>query len=457
MKIKINIKSIIFMTILSIASLLFINISFATNTGKIVVETAKLREQPNTDSKILELASLGEEVEILEEVDGWYKVIYKRITGYIRSDLIQEENKEKTNAENIAVINENATTENIVDENKLQENETVETNIQPVEDKITEKGKYKIVENLKLKIIPLISAIELDELNKDVEVEVIEILRNWAKVKTQDGKEGWLRIDKLAQIREDKPEESNKVLSTDAIEATTNNTQTASSETKTMYVNSQIINVRQKADKTSEVIKKLTVNTEVTVLSTEKGWCYVEIDGIKGYISDSLLSSKKQEISRSATTTRNTDNIKTTENNSNNTTSNTNTNSAKDTSTTQTTTSEKGNSVVSYAKQFLGCKYVYGGTTPNGFDCSGFTQYVYKNFGINLNRTAAAQYGNGTSVTSLQPGDLVMFGKSGINHVGIYIGGNTFIHAANKSRGVTTDTLSSGYYKTNYVGARRIF
>lgn len=455
MKIKINIKSIIFMTILSIASLLFINISFATNTGKIVVETAKLREQPNTDSKILELASLGEEVEILEEVDGWYKVIYKRITGYIRSDLIQEENKEKTNAENIAVINENATTENIVDENKLQENETVETNIQPVEDKITEKGKYKIVENLKLKIIPLISAIELDELNKDVEVEVIEILRNWAKVKTQDGKEGWLRTDKLAQIQEDKPEESNKVLSTDAIEATTNNTQTASSETKTMYVNSQIINVRQKADKTSEVIKKLTVNTEVTVLSTENGWCYVEIDGIKGYISDSLLSSKKQETSRSATTTRNTDNIKTTENNSNNTTSNTN--SATDTSTTQTTTSEKGNSVVSYAKQFLGCKYVYGGTSPNGFDCSGFTQYVYKNFGINLNRTAAAQYGNGTSVTSLQPGDLVMFGKSGINHVGIYIGGNTFIHAANKSRGVTTDTLSSGYYKTNYVGARRIF
>ena len=50
-----------------------------------------------------------------------------------------------------------------------------------------------------------------------------------------------------------------------------------------------------------------------------------------------------------------------------------------------------------------------------------------------------------------------MFGKSGINHVGIYMGGNTFIHAANKSRGVTTDTLSSGYYKTNYVGARRIF
>ena len=81
---------------------------------------------------------------------------------------------------------------------------------------------------------------------------------------------------------------------------------------------------------------------------------------------------------------------------------------------------------------------------------------MYKHFGINLNRTAAAQYSNGTAVTNLQAGDLVMFGKSGINHVGIYIGGNTFIHAANPSRGVTTDTLVSGYYKTNYVGARRI-
>ena len=120
-------------------------------------------------------------------------------------------------------------------------------------------------------------------------------------------------------------------------------------------------------------------------------------------------------------------------------------------------TSSTGSAVVNYAKQFLGYKYVYGGTTTNGFDCSGFTQFVYKHFGITLNRTAAAQYSNGKAVTDLQAGDLVMFGKSGINHVGIYIGGNTFIHAANSSRGVTTDTLSSGYYKTNYVGARRIF
>lgn len=458
MKIKINIKSIIFMTIITIASLLFINISFATNTGKIIVETAKLREQPNTDSKVLELASIGEEVEILEKVEGWYKVNYKRITGYIRNDLIQEESKTETNNENISKTENNETIENITDEKKTQQNETVETNIEPVKNEIIEKGKYKISENVKLKIIPLISAIELNEIGKDVEVEVIEILNNWAKIKTQDGKEGWIITDKLVQLQgnvvETKTEEDNKQSSTETTtdtkpEATT----TTTNIEKTMYVNSQVINVRQKADKTSEVIKKLTINTQVTVLTTENGWSYVEVDGIKGYILDSLLSSTKQETSRSATTTRNIDNTKTNENKTTNSTSNINTN----TDSSEITTSGKGSSVVSYAKQFLGCKYVYGGTSTNGFDCSGFTQYVYKHFGVNLNRTAAAQYSNGTAVTNLQPGDLVMFGKSGINHVGIYIGGNTFIHAANKSRGVTTDTLSSGYYKTNYVGARRIF
>ena len=69
------------------------------------------------------------------------------------------------------------------------------------------------------------------------------------------------------------------------------------------------------------------------------------------------------------------------------------------------------------------------------------------------------QYNNGTAVSraNLQPGDLVMFGKSGINHVGIYAGGGMIVHAANSSRGVTTDTINSGYYNNNYVGARRIF
>ena len=453
MKIKINIKSIIFMTLIALASLLFINISFAANTGKITTETARLREQPQTDAKVLELASSGEEVEILEEIEGWYKVKYKNITGYIRNDLVKIENKEE-NSTDANTSNVTETSENEITENTTSENEIVETNTTPIEEKKIEKGKYKISQNIKLKIIPLISAIELDEIAKDAEVEVIEILNDWAKIKAQDGKEGWIRTEKLVAIQDNS--ENNQQPPTEQKPAETTETKTeATNTTKTMYVNSQTINVRQKADKTSQVIKQLTVNTQVTVLSTENGWSYVDINGTKGYIAENLLSSTKQETSRSATTTRSTTTQTTT-----NTQKSENTTQSTNTSTTTSepvTTTSSGSAVVAYAQQYLGCKYVYGGTTTNGFDCSGFTQFVYKHFGVNLNRTAAAQYSNGTAVTNLQAGDLVMFGKSGINHVGIYIGGNTFIHAANTSRGVTTDTLSSGYYKTNYVGARRIF
>ncbi len=455
MKVKMNIKSIIFMAAIALASLLFINISFAANTGKIIVETAKLREQPNTDSKVLELASLGEEVEILEQAEQWYKVKYKRITGYIRNDLIQVDNKEENKTEDNST-KPTETTPNTTEENMAEQNNTVETNIEPVEEKSIQKGKYKLSENIKLKIIPLISSIELDEIGKDTEVEVTEILNDWTKIKTQDGKEGWIRAEKLSIIQENvqnnTPTVPDKATTTDSKDQDTSamNTANITNSAKTMYVNSQTINMREKADKTSKAITQLSINTEVKVFSTENGWSYVEVKGKKGYIADNLLSSTKQETTRSSTTTR----TNTTQVQSSKETPKTNTQSTVNTS--AGTQSGTGSSVVSYAKQFLGCKYVYGGTTTKGFDCSGFTQYVYKNFGVSLNRTAAAQYSNGTSVTNLQPGDLVMFGKSGINHVGIYIGGNTFIHAANSKQGVRTDTLSSGYYKKNYVGARRV-
>lgn len=462
MKIKLNIKSIIFMAIIAMASLLFINISFAANTGKVIVETAKLREQANTDSKVLELASQGDEVEILSEENEWYKIKYKNITGYLRKDLVQVDNKEAANTTNnknettneaSENTNENTIT-NTTENNVTSENTATEKNDEQNETEIVKNEKYKIVENVKIKVIPLISSIELEEVQKDAEVEVVEILDNWVKVKTSSEKEGWIRKEKLTTIQTETANTENTTNETTeqpTTEQTTQQPETIqqTNTTKTMYVNTQTANLRQKADKTSQVIKQLSQSTKVTVMSTDNGWAYVDVNGTKGYIAESLLTTTQKETSRSGLTTR----------------EQAATNNSAEKSTTQkniavtesTTTSASGSAVVSYAQQFLGCKYVYGGTSTNGFDCSGFTQYVYKHFGINLNRTAAAQYSNGKSVTELQAGDLVMFGKSGINHVGIYIGGNTFIHAANPGRGVTTDSLSTGYYKTNYVGAKRIF
>ena len=119
--------------------------------------------------------------------------------------------------------------------------------------------------------------------------------------------------------------------------------------------------------------------------------------------------------------------------------------------------------VVETAMSFLGYPYVYGGSSPTGFDCSGFTSYIYKQFGYSLNRTCSGQLDNGTPVamSELQPGDLVIFKKyassSGrASHVGLYIGGGEFIHASTSKVGVIINKLSDAYYTTGFVGGRRI-
>jgi len=123
----------------------------------------------------------------------------------------------------------------------------------------------------------------------------------------------------------------------------------------------------------------------------------------------------------------------------------------------------KGQEIVDYAMQFVGYPYVYGGSTPKGFDCSGFTKYVYAQFGYSLNRSAANQLDNGTSVSmsELQPGDLVLFKKAGTgskraSHVGLYIGDGQFVHASTSKVGVIVSHMTDAYYTTGFVGGRRI-
>lgn len=115
--------------------------------------------------------------------------------------------------------------------------------------------------------------------------------------------------------------------------------------------------------------------------------------------------------------------------------------------------------IVSLSMNYIGVPYVFGGTSPYGFDCSGYVQYVFANAGVSLPRTADVQYEVGTpiSTTDLVSGDLVFFSTYtyGASHVGIYLGDNNFIHASS-SRGVTIDSLGSSYWSSHYIGARRI-
>lgn len=116
--------------------------------------------------------------------------------------------------------------------------------------------------------------------------------------------------------------------------------------------------------------------------------------------------------------------------------------------------------VVANAKKHLGTPYVWGGSTPKGFDCSGFVQYVLKQSGISLPRTTTEQVKVGTAIakSALQPGDLVFLQntyRAGVSHVGIYIGDGKMIHASS-SKGVTISDLSSSYYTKHYHSSRRI-
>jgi cell wall-associated NlpC family hydrolase len=121
--------------------------------------------------------------------------------------------------------------------------------------------------------------------------------------------------------------------------------------------------------------------------------------------------------------------------------------------------STTGAKLINTAKNYMGVPYVWGGETPSGFDCSGFTQYVMKQNGITIPRTAAEQYATGTPVdkSNLRIGDLVFFTtyKAGASHVGFYMGDGNFIHASSAAAKVTISALSDAYYTQHYIGARR--
>lgn len=448
------IKNILIIIFICIFNLFFINYnnSLAATKGKINVETARLRREANVDSEVVELISLNEEVEILQQSGEWYQIKYKEFTGYLRKDLVKvDENVNTNGVEDTTNPTEEQEIENQVDEQNTENVNTTETstiqnqNTEETENEVPTDmyGKKKIAENTKLKIVPAINATDIVEVKIDEEVTVTEVINGWAFVETSSAK-GWIRQDKLKEIEEVKEEQPQEPVQ-----------QQPEVKIKTQYINSATVNLRKEANTSSEVVAKLELNTPVDVYKEENGWSKVKINDKEGYISTALLSDARQETNRSMTPRRNEENSTA---NNENTTKGANSTPVANAS-SNAVTSGKGATVVETAKKYLGYKYVYGGSSPStGFDCSGFTSYVFKLHGVTLNRTAAGQYNNGTNVekANLQPGDLLMFGKSGINHVGIYLGGGMMIHAANKSRGVTTDTINSGYYFNNYVGARRV-
>ena len=193
---------------------------------------------------------------------------------------------------------------------------------------------------------------------------------------------------------------------------------------------SSSVNFRSAPNTSSTSYGELKNGTAVTVISTSNGWSKVSYAGKAGYISADYLVTASSGTAISPSNTA-----------------------------ASVSISAKRQSVLNYAAQFLGVPYVYGGSTPSGFDCSGFTSYVFKNTVGSIPRVAQAQYDATSRVSrdDLLPGDLVFFGSStsSISHVGIYVGSNQFIHAPNTGDVVKYSSLT-GSYATRYQGAGRV-
>ena len=254
----------------------------------------------------------------------------------------------------------------------------------------------------------------LAELKNGTAVTVVSTANGWCKV-TYSGKTGYIKQD---------------YVSTTGSASNTSNNTSASTGTAATVKCSSTVNFRSAASTSSTVLGELKNGTSVTVLSTSNGWSKVSYAGKTGYISADYLVSASTGTAITPSNTA-----------------------------ASVSISAKRQSVLNYAAQFLGVPYVYGGSTPSGFDCSGFTSYVFKNTVGSIPRVAQAQYDATTRVSkdNLLPGDLVFFGSStsSISHVGIYVGNNQFIHAPSTGDVVKYSSLS-GTYATRYQGAGRV-
>lgn len=450
-------------------------------TGIITTEGVNIRREANTTSEVLTIAYEGETVEVLEEQDGWYKVRYGEYEGYIRSDLLQVENasvqgetvsEEEPQTEQVQEEQENPSNETDADETEQPEDVNIEVGTQATEETV-EKEEFTIVDkrlkkNAIAKVIPNLSASGIAELTQGQVVTVVQEMNHWSCIQI-DSKTAWVLTSAL--------EELNAGEQTSQTETET----PSESETEIMYISVTAAVLREGPDTSYDPVGEMARGEEVEILSEDGDWYQVRYGEQEGYVAKRLVTNTKEETHRGLITQRNDpevlDSVQEEEEKEEAVEENQQTEIAEESTEAQEEVQSEntdagkqpanhapavGEQVVTYAKQFLGYPYVYGGAGPSSFDCSGFTKYVYQHFGVYLSHSAVTQASNGTFVekVNLQLGDLVIFrdwDNSSIGHCGIYIGDGNFIHAANSTRGVVTDTLNSGYYYERYVSGRRLF
>lgn len=473
--------------IFSLVSILLIGTSFA-DTGKVNVSATRLRKENNTDSDIITNIYENDEVEIIGEAGEWYQVKYDGNTGYVKKEYLtvansaSKNNTTQSNKTNNVASSKNETTTNTsssINETNTNSNNTTNT-VENNNSQVPTNNSNSVTTNSvsSLRNLPSMTSVSTTQIEASKQLTILNEMGNWVQV-TDGTVTGWIARAKIVSNSAETVNSSdfsdeatqNQVTNNTGTNTTNNtNTENNSSKTntvpsnktsqetvvnKTGIINVETAKVREEASSTAKVTEFLDYNDKVTIVAEDGEWYKITSSKASGYVNKRLitLSSEDSNISsRSLSESRETE--------EDNTVVNQESNDALNNSFSNSTS---GNQVADYAKQYLGYSYIVGGKTPqSGFDCSGFTRYVYSNFGYSLGSTAASQTNIGAEVSreNLQIGDLILFyneGKTSIGHTGIYIGNGNFIHAANPDRGVVTDNLNTNsYYNERFVSARRI-
>ena len=439
--------------------------------GKINGSSVNLRSGAGTSYSRVARGNSGDKAYIIGVKDGWYKVIFGESICYIRSDYLDlteapYENKASSKSpkfyragkslgtEPSAAALNGTTGSTNKEEPKEETNSTqnnassnTQSNTSSNTGTTTSSGvKYGIGfttgSGLRLRSSASTSSKTIDSANKGEVVVVLEKVGAWYKV-IYDLQEGYMHGDYLR----------------------VNTTENA--ELGYGKVNTTSVNLRSGPGTSHGVVDTASKGEKAYIIGINNGWykviygqhvCYVRSDFLdlteKPYENQSSAKSPKfyrggkslgTEPSASAL---------------NGTTSSGTTSSGNTSSGNVTSGKVTGEQIVALAKQNLGVPYKWGGTSPSGFDCSGFVYYVLNTLGIKASRTLTTMYAQGTEVakSELKPGDIVFFKntyKTGLSHVGIYVGGGQFIHAPSTGKVVSYADLNSDYYISHYYGAVR--
>ena len=419
--------------------------------GKINGSSVNLRSGAGTSHSKVAQGNSGDKAYIIGVKDGWYKVIFGEKICYIRSDYLDlteapYENKSSSaspkfyrggkslgtepSASALNGTTGSANKDEQKEETKPSQDNTSDNTSSNTSSATSSGVKYGIGfttgSGLRLRSAASTSSKTIDSANKNEVVVVLEKVGAWYKV-IYDLQEGYMHGDYL------------KVSSTENAELGYGKVNTAS------------VNMRSGPGTSYNSVDTASKGEKAYIIGINNGWykviygqhvCYVRSDFLD--LTKFFRGGKSLGVEPSASALNGS---------ASSNTGSTGTGSA-------TTGSVTGDQIVALAKQNLGVPYKWGGTTPSGFDCSGFVYYVLNTLGIKASRTLTTMYAQGTEVTKseLKPGDIVFFKntyKSGLSHVGIYVGGGQFIHSPHSGKVVSYADLNSDYYTSHYYGAVR--